>query len=421
MANNANSTLTTDLSVAPYFDDYNESKNFYRILYKPGYPVQGRELNQMQTILQKQIDRFGKHVFREGSIVLPGQFNIDLNLDYVKVQDNDYSNNSVTIDDFLGQTIYGATNNVIAQVVNTADGTESATDTKTIFIRYTSSSNANTQIATFEPGEVLTCNAGTLIISNNVEALGKGSRFEISSGVFFAKEHFIAFDTQSIILDRYGTSPTCRVGFSILEETVNHTSDSSLRDPALEASNYAAPGADRLKLTPSLALFDIDDDTGAPDFVELFTIQDGVVTELYERSQYNILKDEMAKRTLDESGDYYVRGLDVRVRENLDTGENGGYSTTGNSHLLSIGVEPGVGYVKGYEIGKLVTDYVTTEKAETFENVSTQIATATMGNYLRANELKGFILHDVGTTVHLKDVAQRKVSTAGACTDSPNW
>ena len=57
-------TLSTNFNVDPYYDDFNESKNFHRILYRPGLAVQGRELTQMQTILQNQIDRFGEHVFK---------------------------------------------------------------------------------------------------------------------------------------------------------------------------------------------------------------------------------------------------------------------------------------------------------------------------------------------------------------------
>jgi Domain of unknown function (DUF4815) len=63
MANANTSTLTTNFNVTPYYDDYDESKEYYRILFRPGRAVQGRELTQMQTMLQKQIDRFGKHVF----------------------------------------------------------------------------------------------------------------------------------------------------------------------------------------------------------------------------------------------------------------------------------------------------------------------------------------------------------------------
>ena len=62
-------SLTTNFFIDPYYDDFNENKNFHRILFRPGQAVQARELTQLQTMLQNQIDRFAEHVFKEGSIV----------------------------------------------------------------------------------------------------------------------------------------------------------------------------------------------------------------------------------------------------------------------------------------------------------------------------------------------------------------
>ena len=63
-------SYNTDLfNIEPYFDDYSESKNFHKILFRPGYSVQARELTQLQTILQGQIERFGNHAFKDGSKV----------------------------------------------------------------------------------------------------------------------------------------------------------------------------------------------------------------------------------------------------------------------------------------------------------------------------------------------------------------
>ena len=406
---NANTTLTTNFNVSPYYDDFDSAKEFYRILYKPGYAVQARELTQQQTILQNQISRFGQHVFREGSIVIPGQFGIDRNIDYVKINDLDGANNEVTVSDYIGEVITGGTNGIKAYVVDALDGTETDANTKTLYISYQSGTTSNTLIKTFEDGESLTSNIQTLTASANT-ATGKGSRFTIETGVVYAKEHFVSFPTQSVILNRYSTSPTCRVGFNVVESIVKSTDDASLLDPALEASNYSAPGADRLKLSCELQVRDITDTEGAPNFVELFSINNGVITEIYERSQYNILADELAKRTLDESGDYYVRGLSVRVRENLDTGTNGGYSNTGNSELLSIGVEPGVAYVKGYEVSKLVTQYLTIEKSTTYSNVNGQIGSAGYGSYVKAYEFTGAIDHDQGNQIDLYDVANQRLT-----------
>ena len=63
----------TDLNVSPYYDDFDEADNFHKVLFRPGYAIQARELTQLQSILQKQVERHGNHMFKEGSIVIPGQ------------------------------------------------------------------------------------------------------------------------------------------------------------------------------------------------------------------------------------------------------------------------------------------------------------------------------------------------------------
>ena len=69
----------TNLNVSPYFDDFDKNKNFYKVLFKPGSPVQARELTGLQSILQNQIEQFGTHFFKEGSKVIPGNLSYDSN------------------------------------------------------------------------------------------------------------------------------------------------------------------------------------------------------------------------------------------------------------------------------------------------------------------------------------------------------
>ena len=287
-ANNANliSSLTTDFNVTPYYDDFNSGeKDFYRILFKPGYAVQARELTQIQSMTQSQLFRFGKHIFEEGSIVIPGQYHFKmnigdtkgLNLSYVKIKNTDGAGNSVNVDDFLGETITGQTSTLQAVPEVVLDGDGSEANTKTFyFSSYLNASSVDPTIRVFQNGETLTSNVGSCIVVDS-GATGYGSWFEIEEGVVFAKDHFISFKTQSTILERYNANPTCKVGFYITEEVINSTQDTSLLDPALEASNYAAPGADRLKLTATLSVRPYEDTEGAPNFVTLFTVKNGVV------------------------------------------------------------------------------------------------------------------------------------------------
>jgi hypothetical protein len=58
--------MSTNLNVAPYYDDFDETKGFQQIVFKPGYAVQARELTQMQSIIKDQIAKFGKHIFTQG-------------------------------------------------------------------------------------------------------------------------------------------------------------------------------------------------------------------------------------------------------------------------------------------------------------------------------------------------------------------
>jgi hypothetical protein len=59
----------TDLDVNPYYDDFNANNQYYRILFKPSVPVQARELTQLQTSLQNQIESLAQLNLRNGDIV----------------------------------------------------------------------------------------------------------------------------------------------------------------------------------------------------------------------------------------------------------------------------------------------------------------------------------------------------------------
>ena len=74
-----------NFNVDPYYDDFDTGKNFHRILFRPGLAVQARELTQLQTILQNQIERIGDHLFKDGSVVNGGQIHLDYEVRFVKL------------------------------------------------------------------------------------------------------------------------------------------------------------------------------------------------------------------------------------------------------------------------------------------------------------------------------------------------
>ena len=428
--NLGNTGLTTNFNVTPYYDDYDPNDQYYRILYKPGFAVQARELTQMQSMLQSQIYRMGRHVFKDGTIVLPGGFRVRTNagekkgepIDYVKIKTTNASNVSVNVNDLVGSTLTGATSNIKAYVIDVADSDGTTQNTKTVYVSYLSASPVDSNVRTFLAGETLTSanNGGAIVLdSDPVANTGYASWFQIQEGVYFAKEHFIYFPTQSVVLDRYNPNPTCKVGFIVSEEIVNYNQDSNLLDPALEASNYSAPGADRFKLASTLSVLSIDDAAGLPDFVTLFTIKDGIMQMSREKTDYNILGDAIAERTYNESGDYVVRGLNVQVQEH-DRVEspinNQGRYANGNNQLLIVNVDPGVGYVKGYQVSNQDIVSIEVEKPTEYNNVASQITSTSMGQYLRVNEAVGSWQLDQGARVNFYDLVQKRITNDGVST-----
>ena len=69
---------STDFNVSPYYDDFAENKNFHRVLFRPAFAVQARELTQSQSILQNQVEKISDHLFEKGAMVIPGEIGYNL-------------------------------------------------------------------------------------------------------------------------------------------------------------------------------------------------------------------------------------------------------------------------------------------------------------------------------------------------------
>lgn len=407
-----------NLNREPYNDDYNESKGFHKILFRPGYAVQARELTQLQTILQKQISRFGDHIFREGSIVLGGAFDLETDIAYVKVT----SVTPVGTDAqyFVGKTIVGATTGIRAYV--RAVYFDANANNYVFLVRYLSSSESAQEFTTSETLEDESSSTYTVTtLSSSVT--GTGSLFSIEEGVVYTKGYFVVFPTQSVVLDPYSGSPTLTIGFNTSEYIVTSSDDETLLDNAQNSYNFAAPGADRLAVAATLKTLPYGEGATDPNFVLLGNVKDGILEVSKERSQYARVYEEIAKRTFDESGDYYVKGFSVRTREHLDVGNNEGLYTSakgGDAGKLSIDVEPGLAYVKGYEVNSLVTQHVITDKSTDYNFVSGQIVTARTGDYVNVKEVVGSVALDAGTIIDIYDTAETRVTSKVRNSVSPS-
>jgi hypothetical protein len=304
--------MAINFNTEPYYDDFDETKKFYRILYRPAFAVQARELTQMQTILQNQISRFGDHVFKEGAMVIPGQAAIDTQIGYVKLEAAYASINADTIvEEFVGLTIENATG-LQAEVIHYAKS--SGADPATLFVRYKNSGTSTTE-KTFAAGDVIS----DVDTTYTVQALasspsGLGSIATITLGVYYIKGHFVLVEPQTIILDKYTNTPSYRVGLLCEESIVTAEEDESLYDNAQNSFNYAAPGAHRYSITATLTKL-TENSTADTDFIELIRTGDGQIKKETRRTEYSVLEETFARRTYDESGDYTTKNFEIDVRE----------------------------------------------------------------------------------------------------------
>lgn len=415
MATANTKSLTTDFNVSPYYDDFDETKNFHRLLFNPGYAVQARELTQVQSTLQNQIDRFAEHIFKEGSVVSGMGMTINQNVPFVRLRDlASDGTTAVNPSDFIGKTITGSADGVTAYVIDAVDGSEAEfPNTKTLYLSYTSvgTNDAFKYVIneTLTSGSLSanTWNVGGAQLSNTV------IRVTYDDGIIFAKDNFIRVDRQSINADKYIPIPTVKIGYVINEEIVTAFDDNSLLDPARGSPNENAPGADRLKLTATITTNTALTSTQEKDFIEILRLKIGVPEFKADKPQYSVINDYIARRTFDESGDYIVDGLGVRLREHLKTAENQGVYTAangGDANNLVIDVAPGRAYVKGYQVDNLLTKHVAIQKGIdvlTSENLTIPINT---GNYVEIKEVGGYFKFDNWSDVWLYDQPQYALS-----------
>ena len=415
----------TNLNISPYYDDFDKADNFYKILFKPGYPVQARELTGLQSLLQNQVESFGKHIFKEGSMVIPGgieydptYFSAKINSTHLGVDVSIYLNEIISNNNGKGTRVRGQSSGIVATIKNFILPPEEGVDDITIFVKYNQSGDSGESTA-FPDGEVLilednlTYGNTTLnteetvftLVSENATATG--SAFGVSKGVYFMRGIFVDVPTSLIILDPYSNSPSYRVGFEILEEVVNANDDSSLYDNAKGFTNFAAPGADRFKITVKLskkALQDYED----TNFVELFRTTNGETKKLQDSSVYSELKKYFAKRTYDESGNYSVEPFRLTTQNSLndEVGSGGLYTAdvltdkgnTPTDDLMCLKLSPGKAYVRGFDVYLPGTTVVDVDKPRDTKTIKTASIPFNMGSLIKVNHAIGTPFINIGGT-----------------------
>jgi len=416
----------TDLNVAPYYDDFESSDNFVKTLFRPGFAIQARELTQLQSALQQQIETHGSHVFKEGAQVIPGAVAYNRWYHSLKLAST-YAGEAVDPSQYYSVTtpvtITGATTGVTATVIGFDVAT--STDQPTLYLRYINSgTDGSTNI--LADGENISSNYGVThttlysaaaasattytsaysiaaqsssanLIGSAGPASTLGAAVSIEAGMYYIRGHFVECIAETLVLDKYSNNPSYRVGFTVTETLVTPENDTSLLDNATGSTNYAAKGAHRLKYTLTLAKL-ARGSTSDSSFIELLDVKSGILQSIVRSTEYEILAETLSRRTYDESGDYTIRPFQLQTKETVELNRRTGVYTAGDTTddgntaantMLTTEVSMGKAYVKGYELEKIAPTYKDINKARSFETVNAGQTLANIGNYALVSNLYG--------------------------------
>lgn len=374
-------------NINPYYDDFNEDKKFLRMLFRPGYSVQSRELTQLQTILQNQIERFGNHIFKDGSKIIGGEISTQT-LNFVRIHPttNTAPIFSISASDIVGYNLIEKSGNNIVAKAKVIDYKESYGETDPYgiaVISYLSGSQ-------FSAGATLECTNPDKVVSISIptntesqaSAVHTGSCrvVGVNDGIYYINGFFVkstsqfepAFTINTETGIRQFTTPTGWMGFDVVSTIVTDKEDFTIKDPASGSYNYNAPGAHRYKI--DLVLKFVETLSGE-DFIDLVRYENGLIVGKNEETKYSEIIKLFAERTYDESGNYVARPFDISFRDG------------GNTLYADIG--PGKAYVFGYEYESKFKDVVEIPKARTTSDYEDQSIANYFGNYVNFQYISG--------------------------------
>ena len=400
------STVTSTTFSQTYKDDFTDSDNYYKILFNTGRALQARELTQLQSIIQKEAERHARFVFKEGAPVHSGGVSINTRFEFAKLNTTTYSLPS-GYSSLIGETFTGLTSTIKVRIVaiEPADG-----DPATIFVEYinNNSTSGTTTPIRLTPGEVIngdTSGTNLQVQTTNTTlnpAIGRGTRLSVNESVIFTNGHFVFTPKQSIILSKYTETPTTVVGFVVSESIVTAQDESALYDNTNATPNLTAPGADRFKITLTLAnQSDVDSDT---TFIPSFDIVDGEIaaSKVAGDESLAVIRDIMAQRTFEESGSYTVKPFIVKTVDN-----------DSDATKLDISIGAGIGYVQGYRYEQFAPTKITINRPRTTELINNDVVAAEYGAYILCDTLLGLPQVNTFAPVNLRSAVTHGGSTIG--------
>lgn len=379
--------IETDLSVSPYFDEgaAGLEKNYYKVLFKPSVPVQVRELNELQTILQNQIEEFGDNILKRGTIIRGCSFSFYNNYPYIKIKDSQVDGAPVNESSMIGKIVTG-TNNLQAKVINYAEGFESTDpDTKTLYLRYINSGDSG-NVTTFAASQVLKVQDSDLGVTNVViNSAGAGTGYANSDAVVFVSAVALTEVTGTIVVGSTMTQPTTGANAYVLSVDTSTYPNKTI----LYIRPLTSDLADSTK-SANAWTFSTGDDSAIKSLTNAAVT--AVVTEIIGTGASAVATTDAAQRVVDVSMTSFGTGYYVAPHVTVRSTTGGtGVSLTALNYSSRItvysgansvgmgyafGVSDGVIYQKGYFLKVPAQTVVVSKYTTTPNNLSVGFSTS---------------------------------------------
>ena len=413
--------LNTDLNVSPYFDDFNANNQYYRILFKPGVAVQAREMTQLQSTLQNQIESFGDWAFKNGDIVSGCTITDIPILPYVRI--SDYQANGATFDitALPNSQVICLTSNLQARVLFSNTGLQTNYPaTNIIYLKYLNTGVngetrfGNTDQLTFNSAGNTANVIATVNVYPNTTAgyvtTGNAHGIYLTDGVVYLSGTFVKVLTPTYgLVNAYGLAAGNNVvGFQATETIINSNQDQSLLDNALGYPNQNAPGADRLKISPTLVSLDPNTAANTVGFNPIATYNYGSLVSKAKAGSnlYSIVGNAIAKRTYDQSGNFVTNPFVIDTVTDVPSGS----LPSIDANTVYGRVNPGSGYALGQSVGNDRVFYINMRRGvDTNVNKQQQI-TFNYGGYYIVKEVAGTFPFNKAQSVDLYNAPLQAVT-----------
>lgn len=372
-----------NFNISPYFDDFDPEKDYLRVLFRPGFPVQARELTTLQNFIQTQVTRFGDHVFKDGSKVTGGSATINKNAYRLFLSGSGNTTFPLsgartasilgTIGNLENKIITNADGSVRAKVILQPTGTNLEANVGSLYFYYLTqkefASTGDYIYATIEDNEGLV----TTELVQTYSSINEATLAEVEEGVYYVNGFFSRVPKQAVIVDNNGHKPSVKIGFKVEQSIITQNDDATLFDNARGSTNEGAPGSHRLSQTLSFLV--VPKGSSEPEnFYLVMELADGeeVVNESVN-PQYSDIGKTLARRTYDESGNYFLKPFTLAL-EDADS----------DNFVAKIG--PSKAYVYGYRVERNATTTLNIRKDDfnkrtknfqiPFDNISNYTVTA---------------------------------------------